>query len=70
MNRAEYDTEPAAVAEEETSCFYIRFLYQHDKVWHGEIQWLNGKKTRMFRSLLELLVLMSEAMDSNQRQSN
>lgn len=46
--------------------FFIRVLYCQNTSWQGEIQWMEGKKTKRFRSALELLTLIQEAVDSSQ----
>ena len=50
------------------SSFLIRIIYRQNASWQGEIQWLKGDekeaKKVYFRSQLELLMLMQEAMDA------
>ncbi len=53
------------------STFNIRVIYRDNTSWQGEIQWLEGKQTRYFRSLLEMIMLMNEAMKTtDQPQAN
>ena len=48
---------------EEKPSFFIRILYRQNASWQGEVQWMEGQKTKRFRSALELLALIQEAMD-------
>lgn len=42
--------------------FLVRVQFRQNATWQGTIQWLDGKKSRHFRSLMELAMLMQEAM--------
>lgn len=45
------------------SCkFLVRIQYRQNTTWQGTIQWLDGKKSKHFRSLMELIMLIQEAM--------
>lgn len=45
--------------------FLITIHFKQNSSWQGEIQWLNGKGQKMFfRSFLEMVMLMNEALDS------
>jgi hypothetical protein len=44
--------------------FFVRVLFRRNASWQGEIQWLEGEKTKSFRSVLELISLMQEAMEA------
>ena len=45
--------------------FLITIHFKQNSSWQGEIQWLNGKGRKMFfRSFLEMVMLMNEALDS------
>ena len=46
--------------------FFVRILYCQNTSWQGEIQWMEGKRTKRFRSALELLTLIQEAVDSSE----
>ncbi len=46
-----------------TSDFLIRVMFRNNTTWQGEVHWLDSDKKRSFRSSLELLHLMQEAMD-------
>ena len=43
--------------------FLIKIHYRQNASWQGSIQWLEINCTRFFRSYLELIFLMEEAMD-------
>lgn len=45
------------------SNFILKVLYQQNATWQGTVQWLEGRQTRQFRSVNELMWLMDEAMD-------
>ena len=45
--------------------FFIRINYRQNASWQGTIQWLEGKKSQFFRSHLEMVMLMQEAMDKS-----
>jgi len=62
-----------SVEEKETSVlkvggseFSLRILYRQNASIQGEIQWLNRGKKMFFRSLLELIMLLQEALDSTE----
>ncbi len=41
----------------------VRVLFRQDANYQGEISWVEGVKTRYFRSLLEMLLLMQNALN-------
>jgi len=43
--------------------FLVEIKFRQNNCWQGTIQWLDGKKTCSFRSLLEMLQLMDEALE-------
>lgn len=43
--------------------FLIQVQYRNNSSWQGRIVWLDTKKTLVFRSFLELVMLMQEALD-------
>lgn len=43
--------------------FLVQIKFRQNSCWQGSVQWLEGKKTCSFRSLLELLQLMDEALE-------
>ncbi|NLJ34511.1 MAG: hypothetical protein GX349_07980 [Firmicutes bacterium] len=42
--------------------FLICIRYQEHSTYQGTIQWLDGEKSRTFRSFLEMMLLMQEAL--------
>lgn len=46
--------------------FLVRVLFRENTTWQGEIHWLGSDKKRNFRSSLELMLLMQEAMDKTE----
>ncbi len=42
--------------------FLIRIQYGQHHSWQGTIQWLDGGKTLPFRSMLEMIYLMEDAI--------
>jgi len=42
--------------------FLIRIQYGQHHTWQGTIQWLDGSKTMSFRSMLEMIHLMEDAI--------
>ena len=43
--------------------FLVRIQYHQNASWQGTIQWLDGRKTLPFRSMLEMIHLMEEALN-------
>jgi len=41
----------------------VRIQFRQNASWQGTVQWLEGKKTLPFRSMLELVLLLREAME-------
>ena len=41
--------------------FYLRIQYRCNSSWQGNIQWLDGRKSVTFRSVLELANLIHDA---------
>lgn len=46
--------------------FLIHILFRENTNWQGEIHWLDSDKKRNFRSSLELMFLMQEAMNETE----
>jgi hypothetical protein len=42
--------------------FSIRILFRQHSSWQGTISWLEGKQEECFRSVLELIVLLDNAL--------
>jgi len=47
------------------SSFILKIKYNQNHSIQGTIQWLEQKKTTNFRSLMELIMLLHEAVSSN-----
>ncbi|MEW6622099.1 MAG: hypothetical protein AB1420_03030 [Bacillota bacterium] len=45
------------------STFVIRIHFKQNANWQGTIQWLEENKTVSFRSILEMIFLLNEAID-------
>ena len=48
-------------AQNEDLVFFIRVQYRCNSSWQGTIQWMDGRKTSIFRSALELGNLINDA---------
>lgn len=61
---SEYEEKITGARSPEAS-FLIRIQYRQNASWQGTIQWLDQKKTKKFRSELELMMLINEATHTN-----
>ncbi|QGU00284.1 hypothetical protein SYNTR_1690 [Candidatus Syntrophocurvum alkaliphilum] len=43
--------------------FLIRIYYRQNMSWQGVIQWLDGRKSMPFRSELEMIMLLQDALN-------
>jgi len=43
--------------------FFIRIYYRQNATWQGSIQWLEKNSTMFFRSYLEMMLLIQEAIE-------
>ena len=43
--------------------FAVKILFRQNASWQGSVTWLEGKREQSFRSVLELILLMSSALD-------
>lgn len=50
----------------EKATFLIQILFHENASWQGTVQWFEGKKEENFRSELELIFLMNDAVRSCQ----
>lgn len=64
MNESEKDK---TLTIQGASSFLIKIQYRQNASWQGVIQWLDGRKARHFRSFLELVMLMQEALLSSDK---
>ena len=46
--------------------FEIRVLFRQNASWQGEVVWLEGQLEQSFRSILELILLMDNALGCKQ----
>lgn len=44
--------------------FVIRVQYRQNATWQGQVTWAEGQETRSFRSALELLKLIDNALET------
>ena len=49
--------------ENNTGTFIVKIMNQQNSTWQGNITWVDGQKSRNFRSALEMLKLMDGALD-------
>ena len=47
----------------ELATFAVRVLFRQNTSWQGSITWCEGKREEPFRSVLELILLMSTALE-------
>lgn len=52
------------ILTEQGNTFHLRIYYRRNNSWQGSICWLDKEKTVFFRSLLEMTLLMLEAVRS------
>lgn len=45
--------------------FLVRIYFKQHANWQGTVQWLESGKTVPFRSVLELIALLNEAVEKN-----
>ncbi len=44
--------------------FMLRVLFRQNVSWQGSVTWLEGKQEQSFRSVLELVLMISDALQS------
>ena len=49
----------------ETATFAVRILFRQNASWQGSVTWLEGKREQSFRSALELIFLISSALEQD-----
>ena len=47
--------------------FLIKVLFRQNATWQGTIQWIEGRQTRQYRSVNELMRLMDEAAEAGRQ---
>ena len=64
--KAPPETEPGQTGQElqkgEKATFVLRVVFRQNASWQGTITWLEGKQEQSFRSVLELMLLMHNAL--------
>ena len=51
---------------EKRETFVVHIISQEGSTWQGQVTWLDEKKTKNFRSLLELIKLMDTALEDRE----
>ena len=49
----------------QSNTFIVKILYQQNNTWQGTISWADTKKEQNFRSALELIRLIDDAMQAS-----
>lgn len=57
--------EPGEPIIETARSFSVKIEYRQNTSWQGTIKWLDGKQTRHFRSCLEMMMLIEDALTSD-----
>lgn len=47
--------------------FVVKILSKQNATWQGSITWVEEQKTQNFRSALELIKMIDEALDEDQK---
>lgn len=50
--------------------FIVRIISEENSTWQGQIEWVDGKQTQNFRSMLELVRLMDTALSQESEGEN
>lgn len=56
------NTSPLKWERGELATFRIEILFRQNSSWQGRIVWMENKKEVTFRSVLELLIILDEAL--------
>ena len=48
--------------------FIVKIMNQQKSTWQGSVTWVEEQKTEYFRSALELIKMMDEAMGNGEKQ--
>ena len=51
--------------ERDKNTFVVKILNQQNATWQGSVMWMEEQKVQKFRSALELLKLISGALEEN-----
>lgn len=63
QDRENIGTEVTWEKQKTDSTFIVHVRYRQNATWQGEIKWVNRNKTQYFRSSLEMVRLIEEALD-------
>ncbi|MDR1961438.1 MAG: hypothetical protein LBQ16_04070 [Gracilibacteraceae bacterium] len=53
--------------EKNATTFVIQVQFQKNATWQGTIDWIDAKKTQRFRSVLEMIKLMDDALSDAEK---
>lgn len=48
------------------SNFLVRIQFRQNASWQGTIQWLDKRQTKHFRSMLEMMMLIQDALEKEE----
>jgi len=51
--------------ENNAGTFVVKIMNQQKSTWQGSVTWVEEQKTKNFRSALELIKMIDEAMGTN-----
>lgn len=51
-----------------SNTFIVQILYQQNNTWQGTIKWVDAERTEHFRSALEMIRLMDDALSNTAAQ--
>ena len=51
------------IEEKDRATFVVHVKFRQKATWQGTIQWVDTNKTQSFRSTLEMIKLIDEALD-------
>lgn len=57
------DDEMGEIGEQAKATFIIHVQFRRNATWQGTIQWVEQNRTQVFRSTLEMIKLIDEAME-------
>lgn len=66
--RPDHETGPPGIdfRPGDEATFTVRVLFRQNASWQGSVAWLEGKQEQSFRSALELILLMDNALTFEQ----
>ena len=60
---AEESPPEPGVQEGKLGTFVVRVIFRQNASWQGSVSWLEGRRDESFRSVLELLMLLTSALE-------